>query len=153
MQSNFGATYRAGNEEFNETTMAEIANRENARLAWRSPFSDLLGYDPFRGFYPAAAQYQGVEINKSENGYTVEIPVAGYKPEQIDVTLDQNVLTVAGKSEKRQFTRSLIVPEEIDSETIQANVQDGMLTLKLSFHPKAQPKKINVSFGQKNVTP
>jgi HSP20 family molecular chaperone IbpA len=135
--------------------MADLANRENARLAWRSPFSDLLGYDPFRSFFPTNAQYHGLEISKTENGYTVEIPVAGFKPEQIDVTLDQNVLTVAGKSDKRQFTRSLLLPEEINPETIEANVADGMLTLKLSFHPKAQPKKINVSYGngQKNVTP
>lgn len=133
--------------------MPELANRENARLAWRSPFSDLLGFDPFRSFYPTVAQVHGVEITKTENGYSVEIPVAGYKPEQIDVTLDQNVLTVSGKSDKRQFTRSLLLPEEIDPETIQANVADGMLTLGLSFHPKAQPKKISVSYGQRNVTP
>jgi HSP20 family molecular chaperone IbpA len=134
--------------------MAEqLANRENAGLSWRSPFSDLLGFDPFRSFFPTVAQYHGLEITKNDSGYTVEIPVAGYKPEQIDVTLDQNVLTVSGKSEKRQFTRSLLLPEEIDPETIQANVQDGMLTLHLSFHPKAQPKKIAVSYGQKNVTP
>ena len=130
--------------------MAELANR---RPSAGSPFSDMLGFDPFRSFYPTVAQYHGLEITKTDNGYTVEIPVAGYKPEQIDVTLDQSVLTVAGKSEKRQFTRSLLLPEEIDAESIQGNVQDGMLTLQLSFHPKAQPKKISVSFGQRNVTP
>jgi HSP20 family molecular chaperone IbpA len=131
--------------------MAGLANR---RPSLGSPFSDMLGFDPFRSFYPTVAQVHGVEITKTENGYTVEIPVAGFKPDQIDVTLDQNVLTVAGKSEKRQFTRSLLLPEEIDPETIQANVQDGMLTLQLSFHPKAQPKKITVSYnGEKNVTP
>lgn len=129
--------------------MAGLAQRRNAG----SPFTDMLGFDPFRSFYPTVAQYHGLEITKNENGYTVEIPVAGYKPEQIDVTLDQNVLTVAGKSEKRQFTRSLLLPEEINPETIQANVQDGMLTLQLNFHPKAQPKKIQVTLGQRNVTP
>ena len=131
--------------------MAGLANRGQGA---GSAFGDLLGFDPFRTFYPTSAQYHGVEISKTENGYTVEIPVAGYKPEQIDVTLDQNVLMVSGKAEKRQFTRSLLLPEEINPETIQANVQDGMLTLQLSFHPKAQPKKIAVSYnGQKNVTP
>lgn len=130
--------------------MAELANR---RGNVGSPFSDMLGFDPFRSFYPTVAQYHGLEITKTEAGYTVEIPVAGYKPEQIEVTLDHNVLTVAGKGEKRQFTRSLLLPEEINPETIQANVQDGMLTLALSFYPKAQPKKINVRFGGGNVTP
>jgi hypothetical protein len=122
--------------------MADLANPTAGSIAYRSPLNDLLGWDPFRNFYPGAAQYHGLEINKNENGYT----------DQIEVTLDQNVLTVAGKGEKRQFTRSLLLPEEIDPETIKANVQDGMLTLVLSFHPKAQPKKIDVSYGTKNVT-
>lgn len=124
-----------------------------ADLATRTPFSDMFGFDPFRSFYPTVAQVHGVEITKTEDGYTVEIPVPGYKPEQIDVTLDQSVLTVCGKSEKRQFTRSLLLPEEINAETIQANVADGMLNLSLAFHPKAQPKKISVTYGQRNVTP
>jgi HSP20 family protein len=112
--------------------MALLATRQNGRLAWRSPFSDFLGL--------------GFDVAKTENGYTVEMPVAGFKPEQIDVTLEQNVLTVSAKSEKRQFTRSLLVPDDIDGDAIQANVADGLLTLQLSFHPKAQPKKINVSY-------
>jgi HSP20 family protein len=103
---------------------------------------------PFSAFYPTQTQYSGLEITKDETGYTVELPVAGFKPEQIDVTLDQKVLTIAGNSEKRQFSRSLLVPEEIDAETIQATVENGMLTLRLGFTPKAQPKKINVSFAQ-----
>jgi HSP20 family protein len=111
-----------------------------AQLAtWRSPFS---------AFYPTLTQYQGLEITKDETGFTVELPVAGFKPDQIDVTLDQKVLTIAGNSEKRQFSRSLLVPEGIDAETIQANVENGMLTLRLGFTPKAQPKKINVTVAQ-----
>src|ERR1700739_255149 len=106
---------------------------------WRSPFS---------AFYQTQTQFQGLEITKDETGYTVELPVAGFKPEQIDITLDQKVLTIAGNSEKRQFTRSLLVPDAIDAETIQANVENGMLTLRLGFTPKAQPKKINVTVAQ-----
>jgi len=146
------APFGRRNEENERAPMAELANRETAR-PWRSPFSDLLGFEPFRSLYPTASQSYGMEVNKGENGYTVEIPVPGYKPDQIDVTLDQNVLTVSGKGEKRQFTRALLLPEEINPETIQANVTDGMLTLGLSFHPKAQPKKIAVNFAEKNVTP
>ncbi|HLJ19412.1 MAG TPA: Hsp20/alpha crystallin family protein [Stellaceae bacterium] len=121
--------------------MAFLANRSNAGL----------GFDPFRNFFPGLAPWHGLEITKTESGYTVEIPVAGFRPEQIDVTLDQNVLTISGKAEKRQFTRSLLLPDEINSESIGAKVEDGMLTLTLNFHPKAQPKKIAVEYS-KNVT-
>ena len=133
--------------------MAHLVNRNNRNATeWQNPLGEILGWDPFRNFIPGAAQLQGLEITRNENGYNVEIPVAGYKPDQIDVTLDKNVLTVSGKSEKRQFTRSLLLPEEIDPETIGAKVEDGLLSLTLSYNPKAQPKKINVEYGTKNVT-
>jgi HSP20 family protein len=89
----------------------------------------------------------GIDVNRGETGYSVEIPVAGFKPEEIDVTLDQQVLTVTGRAERRQFTRSLMLSDEIDPEAVTAKVENGMLYLTLNFHPKAQPKKIAVSSG------
>jgi HSP20 family protein len=111
---------------------------------------DMLGWDPFRNFFAGASgAFGGIEVNRSEaGGYTVEIPVAGYKPHEIDVTLEDGVLTVSGKSEKRQFTRSLLLPDEIDGENIEAKVEHGLLTLTLNVHPKAQPKKITVNYQQ-----
>ena len=106
------------------------------------PFSDLWGFDPFRG-----PSYSGVEIARTESGYTVEVPVSGFKPDQIDVSLEDGVLTVTGKSEKRAFTRSFTVPEDTDEERINARVEDGMLTLELPLLPKAQPKKIQIQAG------
>lgn len=123
--------------------MAE-APRANNGLAVRSPFGEWLGWDPFRNFVSSGNGFTGIEVTRAENGYHVEMPVAGYRPEQIDVTLDDSVLTVTGKSERRQFTRSLLLPEEIDRENIGAKVEHGMLYLTLNFHPKAQPKKIQI---------
>lgn len=106
------------------------------------PFADLWGADPFRAF---SAPSYGVEISRTDTGYTVELPVAGFKPDQIDVTLEDGILTVAGKNEKRSFTRAFTVPDEVDADRIEANVEHGMLTLTLALHPKAQPKKIQVT--------
>jgi len=89
-------------------------------------------------------QFSGMEVTRTESGYNVEIPVAGFRPDQIEATLEDSVLTVAGKNEKRSFTRSLVVPDDIDAEKIDAKVEDGMLTLALTLHPKAQPKRITI---------
>ncbi|MHB8231174.1 MAG: Hsp20/alpha crystallin family protein, partial [Vulcanimicrobiaceae bacterium] len=70
--------------------------------------------------------------------------VPGFKPDDSDITLENDTLTVSGKSEKRSFTRSLLLPEEIDSEKIAAKVEHGLLTLNLKLSPKAQPKKIAI---------
>jgi len=107
----------------------------------RRMLGDFLGFDPLRAL---ATNGFGFEINKTDNGYSVEVPVAGYAPDQIDVTLEDRVLTVSGKSERRNFTRSLLIPEEIDADTIGAKAEHGMLTIMLNVHPKAQPRKINV---------
>jgi HSP20 family molecular chaperone IbpA len=106
---------------------------------------DTLSWDPFRNFFTNYGQVVGLHVNRRDNGYTVEIPAAGFKPEEISVTLDDGVLTVTGQNDKRQFTRSLLLPEEIDSDNIQAKVENGLLTLTLNMHPKAQPKKIEVA--------
>ena len=120
--------------------MSNLLSRDQNSGQFRRPF-DV--WDPFRGMFPMN-QLSGMEVSRTESGYTVEIPVAGYSPDQIEATLEDGVLTVTGKSEKRSFTRSVIVPEDVDSERIDAKVENGMLTLSLTLHPKAQPKKIAI---------
>ena len=134
----FGGTFK---------DMSDIAPRSTQVPPGRSLVGDLLGWDPFRNFYSGVGQAGGIEVARAENGYSVEIPVAGFRPEEIDVTLEDDVLTVSGKSEKRQFKRSLLLPEEIDGDNIQAKVEHGMLTIALNVHPKAQPKKIAVNYN------
>ena len=125
--------------------MADLMTRPNAGGA-RPALADWLGWDPFRTFFGNYGGATGLEINRTDNGYTVEIPVAGFKPSEIDVTFENGVLSIVGKAEKRQFTRTLLLPDEIDPDNIGARVEHGMLTLMLSVHPKAQPKKIEVKF-------
>jgi HSP20 family molecular chaperone IbpA len=110
----------------------------------RRILGDFLGFDPFRS---AATGSFGFDINRTENGYAVELPVAGFAPENIEVTLEDRVLTIAGRTDRRNFTRSLLIPEEIDADTISAKVEHGMLTISLSVHAKAQPRKITVEVG------
>ena len=117
----------------------------------RGLVSDLFGFDPLRAvFGNGSNSYGGFsgEVTKTEDGWNVELPVPGYKPDQIDVTVEDRVLTVTGKTERRSFQRSLLLPEEVDPETIGAKVEHGMLTLGLRLHPKAQPRKIEVKVAE-----
>jgi len=127
-----------------------LARNNNANMAPGSeravpwmPLQDLLGFDPFRNI--RASYGFDYEVSRTENGYEVEVPVPGYSSAQIDVSFKDGVLSVAGKTERRSFTRSFTIPEDIDADAIGARVQDGMLVLSLKRHPEAQPRKINVS--------
>ena len=114
-----------------------------SRLLGR-PFADMWSFDPLRSFTSAMSNFSGVDVTRTDTGYTVEIPVPGFKPDDVDITLEDGLLSVRAKNEKRQFTRTLTVPEEVDEERIEANVEHGMLNLTLSLLPKAQPKKIEI---------
>lgn len=121
--------------------MAELAPRNGAG---RSSFGDVFGFDPFRSVFPSLSAGLGFEVSRVEDGYKIELPVAGFSPEQIEVTVEDRVVTVSGRNERRNFTRSLVIPEEIDAENIGASVEHGLLSLALHVHPKAQPRKIAI---------
>lgn len=115
----------------------------------RGPLTDW-GFDPFqvfRNFSSGAGNLAGIEVNRTETGYTVELPVPGYTPEQIDITYQEGTLVISGRTERRSFTRTLVLPEDIDPDNTTAHVEHGMLTLTLARHPEAQPKKIKIGSG------
>ncbi|MBV9719114.1 MAG: Hsp20 family protein [Candidatus Eremiobacteraeota bacterium] len=110
------------------------------RVANWTPFRDLLGFDPFQSM--RGLEY---EVTRTENGYEVEVPVPGFKPENVEVTYQDDVIAVSAKSDRRSFSRSFTVPDDVDPQRIEARVQDGMLMLTLSRRPEAQPRRISVT--------
>jgi HSP20 family molecular chaperone IbpA len=97
-------------------------------------FSDLLGFDPLRSLYPGlsgASNLWAMEVSRSDGGYTIEFPVPGFRPEDIDVTVQGDMLTVSGKNDRRRLMRSITLPDEIDADSIAASVDNGMLSLRL----------------------
>jgi len=107
-----------------------------------NPWREMLGYDPFRRFFSNADPQ--IDVIRTEQGFQVEIPVAGFRPDQVEITVKETVLTVTGKNDRRAFTRSLQLPDDIDDQNIEASVEHGMLTLSLRRHPEAQPRRIEV---------
>lgn len=107
-----------------------------------APFKDLLGYDPFTALRaPWAFDY---DVTRTERGYEVDVPVPGFAANDIEVSYKDDVLTVLGKNDRRNVSRSFTVPEDVDPEQIEARVKDGMLTLSLGRRAEAQPKRIEI---------
>ena len=112
------------------------------RMVPWTPFKDLLGFDPFRSL----GSNWGFEydVTRTDGGYEVEVPVPGFKPDQVEVTFKDGILSVNGKNDRRTFARSFTVPEDVDVDNIDAQVHDGMLVLTLNRRPEAQPKRITI---------
>jgi HSP20 family protein len=103
---------------------------------------DLLGFDPFEPLRRTwAFDY---DVTRTESGYQVELPVPGFNASHVEVLFKEGVLSVRGKNDRRTFARSFTVPEDVDADTIEAVVADGLLTLTLHRKPEAQPKRIDV---------
>ncbi|MBV8345940.1 MAG: Hsp20 family protein [Candidatus Eremiobacteraeota bacterium] len=116
-------------------------NAATRMVPW-TPFRDLLGFDPFQSLRSNwAFEY---DVRRTEAGYEVEVPVPGLRPDDVEVTYQDGIVAVNGKAERRAFSRSFTVPEDVDADAIEARVNDGMLVLTLARRPEAQPKRIAV---------
>lgn len=129
--------------------MADISKRESERGTIQPRrgrgLESLWDWEPFRNLMPSnLSNLYGIDVTRTEDGYDVEVPVPGYRPEDVDITYQDGVVTVSGRSERRSFTRSLSVPEDIDEEHIEAHVEHGVLVLHLKQLPERQPRRINI---------
>jgi molecular chaperone IbpA len=99
-------------------------------------------------------------IREGENEYRIELAVAGFKPEELDITAQQNVLIVSGRKKDesdekgsdyiyrgiatRSFERRFALADHIQVRG--ADMKDGLLSIELKREiPEAmKPKKINI---------
>ena len=125
-----------------------------------SPF--LLGFERLEGMLERAARsaddgYPPYNIEQtSETSWRIVLAVAGFRPENLSVTVEDNQLVIAGaqpddKSKTfvhrgiatRQFQRRYVLADGI--EVVHAGVENGLLTVDLT-RPKTQPviRKIDI---------
>jgi|GEM_PF-4498820 len=89
-------------------------------------------------------------VSSNETGYEVEIEVPGFTKDTLSLAVeDDNVLTIKGERTSRdgrtvKVQRQFMLPDDADPSTIQAKVENGLLTLTIQRHPKAMPKKIAI---------
>jgi HSP20 family molecular chaperone IbpA len=129
--------------------MADISRRESERGTIQPRrgrgLESLWDWEPFRSLMPGnLMNMYGIDVTRTEDGYDVEIPVPGFRPDDIDITYQDGLITVSGRSERRSFTRSLSVPEDVDEESIDAHVEHGILMLHLKQLPERQPRRISI---------
>jgi HSP20 family protein len=136
----------------------------------------LMRFDPFRELDTltqalAAGQGAGrgtvmaMDAYRDGDRVVVHLDLPGVDPESIDLTVEQNVLTVTAErhwepsagqdvivSERRQgrFTRQLFLGESLDSDHVEASYDRGVLTLKVPIADQAKPRKVQILSGSEN---
>ena len=109
-----------------------------------------------------------VDVYEDEHNSTLKIEVPGIDEKDIDVRIENNVLTIHGerkfeKEEKEEnyrrierqygsFTRTFTLPNTVDTESVSANYEKGVLKVKLAKKAEAKPKQIKVNVvGEKTL--
>ena len=129
-------------------------------MSLRDAMGQLLAESFVRPINTAGAVQPAVDLYETENEYVVKLAAPGLKPDNFEITMQQNLLTIKGHTgeeeqqeapryyvkEQRygEFSRSIQFPSEVDAEKIQAHLSSGILTIQVPKVEAAKPRHITV---------
>jgi len=101
-------------------------------------------------------QALGVNVREQDDAYIVSALVPGLNAEDLNIQVLDNVVRIEGEFRQDEnaylmrelpngsFTRTLEMPSELEAESVEANITDGVLTLTLPKAESARPKQIKI---------
>lgn len=118
-------------------------------------FSD----DPF---YGRETRSPSVDVREETDFWLIEAELPGLEEKDIKLELKDNVLTLSTvKEEKKEeapvgkwilrerrafsFSRSFVIPEDADNESVKATFRDGLLSVRVSKKPETAPRVVQVN--------
>jgi len=129
-----------------------------------NPFAGLALYNDFGDRWNRATPERyapAVDVVERAEGYEITAELPGVKPDEVDVKLENGILTLSGsrhfeskderdgyrRVERRygSFTRSFSLPNEVRGEEITAELKDGVLTVKVPKDARVLARKIPVN--------
>jgi HSP20 family protein len=116
----------------------------------------------------ATAWAPALDISERKDAYLVTVELPGLKAEDLDITMEDGLLTIQGERQFTQesseqqfhrverrygaFRRSITLPAHVMAEGIQASFEDGVLQVLVPKAEEATPKRIQVRPGRMEVT-
>jgi HSP20 family protein len=104
-----------------------------------------------------------LDISERKDAYLVTVELPGLKPEDLDITMEDGLLTIQGERQSTSdsaeqqfhrverhygaFRRAITLPAHVMAEGIQASSEDGVLQILLPKAEEATPKRIQVRPG------
>jgi HSP20 family protein len=122
-------------------------------------FDDFFALEPVDLF--DSAWLPTVDVEEDEKSIHVRAEIPGIDEKDLNVTLEDNVLTISGeKKEERKeenkryvlaerrfgsFKRSIALPAEVKSDSVKASFKNGVLTIDFEKKEVSQPKRITIN--------
>jgi HSP20 family protein len=123
-------------------------------------FEDSFVRPRFGWVTPLRAADLAVDMYETKDEVVVKASLSGIKPEEVDVTIMGDTLTIRGESKEENeikeadyirkerrygaFSRSVTLPSGLKSDKADATFENGMLTLKIPKSEEIKPKSIRV---------
>ena len=138
-------------------------------LSLWNPFSELMRYGESEERWPFGQFSQrfspAVDIREEKDAIVLQVELPGMKAEDVNVNLEGNLLTVSGErkfeQEKKEeegyrrversygsFSRSFTLPDTVELDHCDAEMNEGILTIRMPKTPAAQPRRIGVRSTQ-----
>jgi HSP20 family protein len=108
---------------------------------------------------PLSRWNPAVNVYQDKDRFTVVVELPGLKKEEIEISLHDDTLTIAGERKREEsseqeflterlygkFQRSLTLPTAVDAQKVKATYKDGLLQVVLPKAEEAKPKQIEVA--------
>jgi len=145
-----------------------------ALMKWRPSSPDFRGFEDlnrmFDEFMPAlrgdtSGFVPAVDVYEDKDNVYVETQIAGIEPENVEASIENNVLSIKGESEKKsevdeenyyrkeirrgKFYRSIPLPAEVKGEEAKAETEKGLLRVIIPKAPETKPQKIRIDTQKK----
>lgn len=111
----------------------------------------------------AGAWAPALDVEETEDDFTLHVELPGVAPDDVEVSLEENVLTIAGERrfyEDREsegfrrversfgrFHRAVRLPDRVDADGVTATHRDGLLTISVPKAEESKPRRIEVKTG------
>jgi len=109
---------------------------------------------------PLSRWNPAVNVYQDKDQFTIVVELPGLKKEEIEISLHDDTLTIAGERKREdessaqeflterlygKFQRSLTLPTAVDAEKVKASYENGLLQVVLPKAEEAKPKQIEVA--------
>ncbi|WP_407429173.1 Hsp20/alpha crystallin family protein [Treponema sp.] len=142
-----------------------------------SLFNDWLNNDYYgtSGCYGNSVSTPDVDVTENKDSYILDMDLPGRTENDVNLELNEGVLTIASSSEKNEtkqiedkseekkenekpqfllrerrrtsFRRSFTLPKDIDAEGVTAGFKNGVLTVRIPRKPESAPRKIQINIA------
>jgi HSP20 family protein len=131
-------------------------------------FEDTFGQNGPQG---GSGWTPAVNVREDDKDLTFTVDLPGVKPDQVEITVENGILTIRGERQETRtegddraryhiverssgaFMRSFQLPKGLDESKIDAQFEDGVLTVHVPKSALPEPKRVEIKFGSQQAIP